>query len=73
MKTKALLEKLMDVERALQRGECYAAQKHLFDAQDCVLQIEREMIEMQAEKVRLSAPVPVKSALQRLFVPFDGD
>lgn len=57
MKTKALLEKLMDAERALQRGDCPAAQSLLFQAQETVLQIDREMIDIQA---RLSAsPAPL--------------
>lgn len=65
MKTQALLQKLMEVERALQRGECIAAQTLLFDAQDRILEIEREMIDMQAEKVRLSAHKQKSSLFRR--------
>ena len=56
MKTKALLENLMEVECALQRGDCSAAQKLLFEAQEAVLQIDREMIDMQ-ERLSIS-PAP---------------
>lgn len=54
MNTRALAEKLTNVERAVQRGEWSAAHNLLFDAQDCVLQIQREAIAMQAESVRRS-------------------
>lgn len=50
MKTQALLKTLTDVERAVQRCELSAAQSLLFEAQEWVLQIEREMMDMQARK-----------------------
>lgn len=49
MSTNALLQNLMAVECALQRGDCAAAQRLLLDAQEAVLQIDREMIAMQEQ------------------------
>lgn len=49
MKTKALMQTLMDVERAVQRCELSAAQSLLFEAQQWVSQIEREMMDMQGK------------------------
>ena len=50
MKTTALMQTLMDVERAVQRCELSAAQSLLFEAQQWVSQIEREMMDMQDKK-----------------------
>lgn len=50
-----LLEKLMEIERALQRGEYVTAQKLLLDAEDCTLHIQREMLRMEAENLRRAA------------------
>ena len=55
MKTHALLQQLMDADLALQRGDCVTARSILFEAQDSVLQIQRDMIDMQTEKVRRTA------------------
>ena len=54
MRVTVLLEKLMEIERALQRGECAAAHKLVLEAEDLTLEIGREMIRMQAEKLRQS-------------------
>jgi hypothetical protein len=62
MTTQAILEKLMEVERALQNRDCLAAHILVFDVQDRVLQLEREMIEMQVRKVRLPDDVPAALA-----------
>ena len=55
MKTKALLDMLTEIERTLMRGECGAAYALVLGAEDCVLEIERELIQLESEKVRLSA------------------
>jgi hypothetical protein len=55
MNTKALLEKLIEVERALAYGHYAAARALVLEAEDSLLQIEREMIRMQTDKVRRSA------------------
>ena len=52
MKTQALLQKLMDIERALHHGDLLAAHQLVLEAQDGVLHIEREMIDMQTERLR---------------------
>lgn len=64
MNTTTLLEKLAEVERALQNSNYIAARGLLLQAEDCVLQIERDMIDVQAEKVRqasraVDVPIPV--------------
>lgn len=65
MNTTTLLEKLVEVERALQNSNYIAARGLLLQAEDCVLQIERDMIGVQAEKVRqasraVAVPIPVQ-------------
>jgi hypothetical protein len=55
MKTKALLEKLIEIERALAHGQYTTARSLVLEAEDAVLQIEREMIRLQTDKVRRSA------------------
>ena len=50
--TEALLERLTDIERALQRGDCTTARWRLFEAEDLVLQIKREMIVPETKKIR---------------------
>lgn len=52
MNTTTLLEKLVEIDRALQNSNYMAARGLLLQAEDCVLQIERGMIDVQAEKVR---------------------
>lgn len=54
MKTKTLLDTLMEIERTLLRGECGAAYGLILAAQDCVLEIERELIQLETDKLRLS-------------------
>jgi hypothetical protein len=55
MNTKALLEKLIEIERALAHGHYATARSLVLEAEDAVLQIEREMIRLQTDKVRRSA------------------
>jgi hypothetical protein len=55
MTTQTILEKLLEIERALLQRDCLAAHTHLMEAQDQLLRLEREMIERQAEKVRQAA------------------
>jgi hypothetical protein len=62
MTTKAILEKLIEVERALQNRDCFAAHVLMFEARDRVLELEREMIEMQVRKVLLPDDVPAALA-----------
>lgn len=54
MSSETLLDKLMSVERALDRADHAAARWILFEAEELALRIQRETIEMQA---RLAAPV----------------
>ena len=54
MNTKALLDTLTEIERTLLRGDCGAAYALLLKAQDCVLEFERELIQLETDKVRLS-------------------
>lgn len=65
MNTTTLLEKLVEIDRALQNSNYMAARGLLLQAEDCVLQIERDMIDVQAEKLRLASravavPIPVQ-------------
>lgn len=45
MKTRTILEKLSDVERALQRGDSFAAYSLLREVEDSVLKMRDELIE----------------------------
>ena len=58
MNTTTLLEKLVEIDRALQNNNYIAARGLLLQAEDCVLQIERNLIDVQAEKVRQAAYSP---------------
>lgn len=49
--TQAILEKLLDIEKALARSDCAAAYAIVFEAEDYVLQMQREQIKNQKEKV----------------------
>ena len=49
-----LMDKLMEIERALQRGEYLTARTLVLEAEDCTLEIGREMIRMQAENLQES-------------------
>lgn len=51
MNTTTLLEKLVEIERALQCTDYGAAHALVLEAEDCVLQLEREMIRTQAKKL----------------------
>ena len=55
MKTKTLLDTLTEIERTLLRGDCWAAFALVLGAEDCVLEIEREFIQLESDKLRLSA------------------
>ncbi len=55
MNTATLLEILVDIERALQRTDYLAAHALVIEAEDYILQSQRELIHMQAEKLRLAA------------------
>ena len=65
MKTKTLLDTLTEIERTLLRGECGAAYALVLAAEDCVLEIERELIQLETEKMRLSALVHKPSSIIR--------
>jgi hypothetical protein len=52
MTTKALLDKLIEIERALQRGQLAEVHVLVLESEDLVLQIEREMLRLQAENIR---------------------
>lgn len=58
MTTRTILEKLMEIERALQRRDCLSARMLVLEAQDGLIQLEREMIERQAGKVRHPEEAP---------------
>lgn len=55
MSTTSLLQRLVEIERALQRKNYLAARALVMQAEDWVLQSEREMLHVQAEKVRVAA------------------
>lgn len=55
MNTATLLEKLMEVEKALQRTDYFEARSLLMETEDYVLASERESIHVQAELLRRAA------------------
>ena len=55
MNTATLLGMLVEVERALQRTNYMAARDLVMEAEDYILQSQRELIHMQAEKLRQAA------------------
>lgn len=55
MNTTTLLEKLVDIERALQRENYSTARSLVMQAEEFILQTEREMIHAQTEKLRQAA------------------
>lgn len=55
MSTTSLLQRLVEIERALQHKNYLAARTLVMQAEDWVLQSEREMLHVQAEKVRVAA------------------
>jgi hypothetical protein len=58
MNTTTLLEKLIEIEWALQRNNNAAARALVMQAEDCVLQMDRDMIRVQTEKVHRAAYSP---------------
>ena len=74
MTTKTLFDTLTEIERTLLRGECGAAYVLVLAAEDCALEIERELIQLESDKVRLSAllhpnevPMPRTQTVERGF------
>jgi hypothetical protein len=65
MTTQTLLDTLTELERTLLRGECWAAYTLVLAAEDCVLEIERELIQLETEKMRLSALVQKPNSIIR--------
>ena len=65
MTTKTLLDTLTELERTLLRGECWAAYGLVLTAEDCVLEIERELIQLESDKARLSALVHKPNSIIR--------
>jgi hypothetical protein len=55
MNTATLLETLVETEKALQRTDYLEARALVMRAEEYVLQLEREMIHVQAEKLRRAA------------------
>jgi len=55
MNTATLLETLVETEKALQRTDYLEARALVMRAEEYVLQLEREMIHVQAEKIRRAA------------------
>jgi hypothetical protein len=55
MNTAKLLETLVEVERALQLADNVGAHALVMRAEEYVLQLEREMIHAQTEKLRQAA------------------
>jgi hypothetical protein len=52
-----LLEKLLEIERAIKRGDIPAAYALIMDAEDCALQVERELLKLRESKsARLIEP-----------------
>lgn len=51
MSTAVLLMKLIEVERALQSGNIYGAHRLVLESEEFVLKLEREMIQVQTEKL----------------------
>jgi hypothetical protein len=53
MNATPLLEKMMEIERALQGGECGAALSLLMEAEEYVLQLERQLIDVLRDNQNL--------------------
>lgn len=68
MNTTTLLEKLIEIDRALQHSNYVAARALVMQAEDCVLQMDRDIIHAQTEKVQRAAyspslaPAPLREA-----------
>lgn len=56
MSTAVLLMKLIEVERALQSGNIYGAHRLVLESEECVLKLDREMIQVQTDKARQAVP-----------------
>jgi hypothetical protein len=55
MTTRTLLDTLTEIERTLLRGGCRAAYALVLAAEDCALEIEGELIQLESDKMRRSA------------------
>jgi hypothetical protein len=55
MNTTPLLEKLIEVERALQHKNYVAARALVMQAEECVLKMDLDIIHAQSEKLRRAA------------------
>ena len=55
MNTTTLLEMLLDIERALHRTNYDAARALVMEAEEFVMRSQRELIQVQAEKLRRAA------------------
>jgi ribosomal protein L18E len=51
-----LLEKLRDINKAIERGDTTVIPPMVLDAEDCVLQMERELMASLVETERLRRP-----------------
>ena len=49
----ALLGKLREIDKAIERGETTVIRPMVLDAEDCVLQMERELMTLLVETERL--------------------
>jgi len=47
MNTTLLMEKLIEIERALGRGDVRAIYPLVMDAEECVLRMQRDLIQLQ--------------------------
>jgi hypothetical protein len=55
MNTTLLLEKLIEIERALGRGDVRAIYPLVMDAEECVLRMQRDFIQSQKSKQHRAA------------------
>ena len=55
MNTTLLMEKLIEIERALGRGDVRAIYPLVMDAEDCVLRMQRDFIQAQTSSQRRAA------------------
>jgi hypothetical protein len=53
MITRLLLQKLLDIEKAVGRGDPMAVRTMVMEAEECVLQMEREFLDTLSENERL--------------------
>lgn len=55
MSTQTILQKSFDIEKALARNDCATACAIVFEAEDYILQMQREQIKNQKDKVGRAA------------------